>query len=409
MTTFAQLNLIEPLQRSLAELNYQFPTPIQAQTIPVALEGRDILGCAQTGTGKTAAFALPILDFIAQEQIPARSNSPIALVLAPTRELAIQIRRSFDEYGQYLKLRTALVFGGVGQGVQVRELKRGPHILVATPGRLIDLMDQGFVRLDDLEVFVLDEADRMLDMGFMPALKKIIAKLPEDRQSLFFSATLPDSIIKLSEQLLFQPVKVNVTPESNSVKSIDQQVMLVEKNGKQSLLHQILRDPKVVRAIVFTRTKRGANLVSEKLRKGGIASAAIHGNKSQRARQMALESFKSSDIRVLVATDLAARGIDIDGVSHVINFDIPNEPESYVHRIGRTGRAGASGMAISFCSSAERGDLRTIQELIGKQIPLAVNQPQPLEDTQRTRRISPTVNAKPNLAKRPRRKSPAAK
>jgi ATP-dependent RNA helicase RhlE len=375
LKTFAELDLIDALQRSLVELNYLTPTPIQSQTIPQALDGRDILGCAQTGTGKTAAFALPILNYIAEEEIHARRNSPIALVLAPTRELAIQIGESFDDYGRHLKLRTALVFGGVGQGNQVRDMNRGPHILVATPGRLLDLMDQGFVKLNDLEIFVLDEADRMLDMGFMPALKKIIAKLPEDRQSMFFSATMPPDIVELSDRLLYQPVQINVTPKSSSVKNIQQQVIMVEKAGKQALLQTILSDSEVVRAIVFTRTKRGANLVSEKLQKKGIASAAIHGNKSQGARQRALEAFKSNDVRILVATELAARGIDVDGVSHVINFDLPNEPESYVHRIGRTGRAGANGMAISFCSSGERSELRAIEDLIGKQIPLAPNHP----------------------------------
>ncbi len=375
MKTFAELDLIEPLQRALAEEKYHTPTPIQAQTIPAALDGYDILGCAQTGTGKTAAFALPILDYLGQEKIAARPNRPIVLVLAPTRELALQIGESFETYGRHLRLRHVLVYGGVNQATQVRALSRGAHVLIATPGRLLDLMNQGHIHLDDLEIFVLDEADRMLDMGFLPDLKRIIAKLPEERQSLFFSATMPPNIVELSQQLLYDPVSVNVTPKSTSVERIQQQVMFVEKAGKQSLLQDVLKAPDVDSAIVFTRTKRGANMVADRLKRCGVNSAAIHGNKSQSARQRALGAFKSGSIRVLVATDLAARGIDIDGVTHVINFDLPNEPESYVHRIGRTGRAGASGIALSFCSSAEREDLRAIEKLIGQKVPLAPNQP----------------------------------
>lgn len=375
MKTFDELELIEPLQRVLVEENYLTPTPIQAQTIPAALEGCDILGCAQTGTGKTAAFALPILDYLGQEKFKGRPNRPIVLVLAPTRELAIQIGESFETYGRYIPLRHVLVYGGVNQANQVRALSRGAHVLVATPGRLLDLMNQGYIHLEDLEIFVLDEADRMLDMGFLPDLKRIIAKLPEKRQSMFFSATMPPNIVELSQRLLYDPISVNVTPKSTSVERIEQQVMFVEKNGKQSLLQNILAGPDVDSAIVFTRTKRGANMVAERLKNCGVNSAAIHGNKSQAARQKALEAFKSGAIRVLVATDLAARGLDVDGVTHVINFDLPNEPESYVHRIGRTGRAGASGIALSFCSSAEREDLRAIEKLIGKKVPLAPNQP----------------------------------
>ncbi len=377
MKTFAELELIEPVQRALVEENYHTPTPIQAQTIPAALDGRDILGCAQTGTGKTAAFALPILDYLGQEKHKGRPNRPIVLVLAPTRELAIQIGESFETYGRHIRLRHVLVYGGVNQANQVRALNRGAHVLVATPGRLLDLMNQGFIHLEDLEIFVLDEADRMLDMGFLPDLKRIIAKLPEERQSLFFSATMPPKIVELSQRLLFEPVSVNVIPTTTSVERIEQQVLFVEKGGKQSLLQDILTGTDVDSAIVFTRTKRGANVVAERLQNSGIKAAAIHGNKSQAARQRALEAFKSKSIRVLVATDLAARGIDVDGVTHVINFDLPNEPESYVHRIGRTGRAGANGIALSFCSSAEREDLRAIEKLIGKKVPLAPNQPAP--------------------------------
>ncbi len=375
MKTFAELELIEPLRRALIEENYHTPTPIQAQTIPAAIEGSDILGCAQTGTGKTAAFALPILDYLGTEKHRVRPNRPIALVLAPTRELAIQIGESFETYGRHLPLRHVLVYGGVNQASQVRALQQGAHVLVATPGRMLDLMNQGYIHLEDLEIFVLDEADRMLDMGFLPDLKRIIAKLPEERQSMFFSATMPPPIVQLSQRLLYQPVSVNVTPKSTSVERIEQQLLYVEKPGKQALLQSILTRPEVNSMIVFTRTKRGANQVAEKLEKSGIKAAAIHGNKSQAARQRALEAFKTKNIRVLVATDLAARGIDVDGVTHVINFDLPNEPESYVHRIGRTGRAGASGIALSFCSSAEREDLRAIEKLIGIKIPLAANQP----------------------------------
>jgi ATP-dependent RNA helicase RhlE len=370
LKTFSDFDLIKPLQRALAEQNYHTPTPIQAQTLPAALVGDDILGCAQTGTGKTAAFALPILNYLAEERLKARPNRPLALVLAPTRELAVQIGESFQTYGKYLPIRCVLVYGGVNQIHQVRDLNRGADVLVATPGRLLDLMNQGHIVLSDLEIFVLDEADRMLDMGFLPDLKRIIAKLPDQRQSLFFSATMPPNIVELSQRLLYQPVSVNVTPKERSVQRIEQQVMFVEKNGKQSLLQSLLAAPEVDSAIVFTRTKRGANQVAERLQRSGVHSAAIHGNKSQSARQRALGDFKSGSVRVLVATDLAARGIDVDGVTHVYNFDLPNEPESYVHRIGRTGRAGASGVAVSFCSSAEREELRAIEKLIGHKVPI---------------------------------------
>lgn len=382
MKNFSELNLIAPLQRALAEQNYSVPTPIQAQTIPAALEGADILGCAQTGTGKTAAFALPILNELGIEKCNARPNRPLALILAPTRELAIQIGDSFNTYGKHLKLKTVLVYGGVSQNNQVRSLDRGAHILVATPGRLLDLMSQGFINLEDLEMFVLDEADRMMDMGFLPDLKRIIRQLPEERQSLFFSATMAPKIRELAESMLWNPVSVNVTPKKTSVELIEQGVLFVEKSGKQNLLQNVLSQPNVERAIVFTRTKRGANVVAERLARAGIKATAIHGNKSQNARQRALDAFRNQFVQVLVATDVAARGIDIDGVTHVVNFDIPNEPESYVHRIGRTGRAGADGIALSFCSSDERSDLREIERLIGMQIPHAANQPQPSTQSQ---------------------------
>ncbi|QDV22756.1 DEAD/DEAH box helicase [Aureliella helgolandensis] len=380
MKTFEELDLIAPLQRALAEEKYTTPTPIQAQTIPPAVEGRDVLGCAQTGTGKTAAFALPILNQLGERHRKARPNCPIVLVLAPTRELAIQIGESFETYGRHLRLRHVLVYGGVSQGNQVRSLNRGAHVLVATPGRLVDLMSQGHIELSQLEVFVLDEADRMLDMGFLPDLKRIINKLPDERQSLFFSATLPPKIRELSQSLLSNPVTVNVTPKSTSVERIEQRVFFVERNGKLPLLRETLQGPDVDRAIVFTRTKRGANMLSEKLCRSGIRAVAIHGNKSQSARTRALDGFRRKDVSVLVATDVAARGIDIDGVSHVVNYDMPVEPESYVHRIGRTGRAGADGIALSFCSSSEREELRAIEQLIGKRVPLAANQPERTEE-----------------------------
>ena len=369
MKTFQELDLIDPLRSALADQSYETPTPIQAQTIPAALDGRDVLGCAQTGTGKTAAFALPILNRLGKAKRRATANCPQALILAPTRELAIQIGESFATYGKHLKLRHALVYGGVSQVNQVRSLDRGAHILVATPGRLLDLMNQGFIDLCELEVFVLDEADRMLDMGFLPDLKKIIAALPKKRQSLFFSATMPPKIIELSQRLLTDPISVNVTPKSTSVERIQQQVLFVDRSEKQEILRQLLALDDVERAIVFTRTKRGANVVADKLLKSGITAVAIHGNKSQNARQRALESFRRQDVRVLVATDVAARGIDIDGITHVVNFDMPVEAESYVHRIGRTGRAGADGIALSFCTSEEYEELLAIEKLIA--MPLA--------------------------------------
>jgi ATP-dependent RNA helicase RhlE len=376
LITFDELNLIAQVQRALADENYVTPTPIQAQTIPAALSGCDVLGCAQTGTGKTAAFALPILNRLGQRNRKALPNRPVVLVLAPTRELAIQIGESFATYGRYLGLKQTLVFGGVSQMNQVRSLDRGTHILIATPGRLLDLMNQGYVSLEKLEVFVLDEADRMMDMGFLPDLKRIISKLPNERQSLFFSATMAPNIIELAQRLLCNPVSVNVTPKSNSVAKIDQRVLFVERAGKPALLRKVLSAPEVDRAIVFTKTKWGANGVAEKLEQSGIKAAAIHGNKSQNARQRALEAFRRKEVQVLVATDVAARGIDIDGVTHVINYDIPAEPESYVHRIGRTGRAGADGIALSFCTSAEKDELRAIERLIGKKVPLDPNQPE---------------------------------
>jgi ATP-dependent RNA helicase RhlE len=375
LKTFEELELIAPVQRAVADEKYETPTPIQAQTVPAALEGRDVLGCAQTGTGKTAAFALPILNRLGKRNCKATPNRPFVLVLAPTRELAIQIEESFATYGRHLRLRQALVYGGVSQGKQVRALNRGAHILVATPGRLLDLMNQGHIELDQLEAFVLDEADRMLDMGFMPDIKRIIKQLPDQRQSLFFSATMPPKIVELSGRLLRNPVSVNVTPESTSLENIEQRVLFVERGKKQALLQGILRAAGCERALVFTKTKRGANMVAERLLRSGIEATAIHGNKSQSARQKALEAFRHRRVQVLVATDVAARGIDIDGITHVINFDLPIEAEGYIHRIGRTGRAGAKGVALSFCSASERRELRAIEKLIGQKVPIALEQP----------------------------------
>ncbi len=370
MNSFSELQLIEPLKTSLADENYEVPTPIQAKTIPAALTRKDVLGCAQTGTGKTAAFALPILNRLGQQNRKAKPKRPFALILAPTRELAVQIHESFQTYGKHLRLRQALVYGGVGQSQQVKTMTRGAHILIATPGRLLDLMDQGYIDLHQLEVFVLDEADRMLDMGFLPDLKRIIRELPDERQSLFFSATMPPKIVELADRLLSNPVKVDVTPKKRSLKKIDQSLVHVDRKSKLPVLQQILAEPNVKRAIVFTKTKRMANRVSEKLEKSGFFSAAIHGNKSQNARQRALNAFRDDKVNVLVATDVAARGIDIDGVTHVVNFDLPVEPEAYVHRIGRTGRAGATGVAISFVTSEERSELVDIEKLIDQTIPV---------------------------------------
>ena len=370
MKDFKQLDLIPALQRSLAEEGYRTPTPIQAKSLPSAIDGNDILGCAQTGTGKTAAFALPILNWIGGERIKAVPKRPVALILAPTRELAVQIGDSFRTYGKHLRLKVSLIYGGVSQRKQVSEIKRGTHVVVATPGRLLDLISQGHLQFDELDIFVLDEADRMLDMGFLPSLKRIIKLLPHERQSMFFSATLPASIRTLAKQLLWKPTVVDVSPKTKSVEKIDQRVLLVNRREKQSVLAQILVSSNVDRAIVFTKTKRGANRLSEQLQGRGISSSAIHGNKSQTARQKALDALRNARIKVLVATDIAARGIDIDGVTHVVNFDIPNQPESYVHRIGRTGRAGASGIAVSLCAPEENGDLRAIERLIGKKVPV---------------------------------------
>ncbi|MGE0747847.1 MAG: DEAD/DEAH box helicase [Rhodospirillales bacterium] len=360
---FADLGVAEPIRRALNVLNLTVPTPIQAQAIPVLLEGRDILATAQTGTGKTAAFALPVMQLLAATRERAKPKSPRALVLAPTRELAVQIGKQVFAFGRHLGLRHTVVFGGVGQGPQVGAMAKGVDILVATPGRLRDLMNQNHIRLDAVKFLVLDEADRMLDMGFIREVRKIVATLPKERQSLLFSATMPPDVAKLAAELLTDPVRIDITPKAVTVDLIDQHVFFVPFPAKRDLLTKLLDDPALSRVIVFTRTKRGADKVAEHLERSRVAAEAIHGNKSQGARQRALEQFRSGRARVLVATDIAARGIDVTGVTHVINYELPNEPESYVHRIGRTARAGASGIAFSFCDPSERLFLRDIERL----------------------------------------------
>ena len=369
MKTFADLGVAEPLCRALAAQNYTTPTPIQAQSIPALLEGRDLLGLAQTGTGKTAAFVLPILQRLAASQQTKRpAKGAHVVILAPTRELAVQIGQSIETYGRNLKLRHTVIFGGVNQFRQVKALAGGVDIIVATPGRLLDLMNQRHADLRQASVLVLDEADRMLDMGFIHAVKKIVAALPKTRLALLFSATMPSNIEHLAADILNEPVRVEVRPEIITVDKIDQRVLHVDGKRKRELLTKLLDDSELSRVIVFTRTKHCANRVSEQLEKTGIAAEAIHGNKSQGARQRALEQFRTGKARVLVATDIAARGIDVTGITHVINYELPNEPESYVHRIGRTARAGKSGVAISFCDASERSHLRSIERLTKRPI-----------------------------------------
>jgi ATP-dependent RNA helicase RhlE len=379
--TFNDLGLVEPILKALQHEGYTTPTPIQEQSIPSLLAGRDLLGCAQTGTGKTAAFAIPIIQKLYNEKHLEKGHKNIkALILTPTRELAIQIEESFKAYGKHTGLNQLVIFGGVSQYHQTEALKRGVDILVATPGRLLDLIQQRFISLAHIKVFVLDEADRMLDMGFVHDVKKVIVRLPEVRQTLFFSATMPNEIQGLANAILSNPVKVEVTPVSSTADTIEQSMYFVEKANKPALLKHLLKDVAIKSALVFTRTKHGADKVVKYLENAGIGSQAIHGNKSQNARQNALSNFKNGTTRVLVATDIAARGIDIDELSHVINFELPNVPETYVHRIGRTGRAGFSGIAYSFCDEEEKEFLRDIHKLIGKQIPIEVNNPYQMED-----------------------------
>jgi ATP-dependent RNA helicase RhlE len=378
---FQQLNVIAPILKALQSQGYTSPTPIQQHAIPVALKGRDLLGCAQTGTGKTAAFAIPILQLLHQQQEEGKGRTGIkSLILTPTRELAIQIEESFKDYGQHTNLRHVAVFGGVSQYQQVKELRRGIDILIATPGRLLDLIAQRHISLQQIEIFVLDEADRMLDMGFINDVKKVISKLPEQKQTLFFSATMPAEIQKLSQMLLHNAVKVEVTPSSTTAEKIDQAIYFVEKPNKVSLLLHLLRTNDIENALVFTQTKHGADKLCKHLTRENIRAQAIHGNKSQNARQMALENFKKRQIRILVATDIAARGIDIDKLSYVINYDIPNIPETYVHRIGRTGRAGEEGKAISFCSMEEKMYMRDIQKITSQTIPVIDEHPFPMSN-----------------------------
>lgn len=401
--TFEKLNLIEPILRAVKAEGYTEPTPIQERAIPVLLKGNDLMGCAQTGTGKTAAFAIPILQLLfdpeyserdcstkhfqnenaslTKKQVPAAGKRQIkALIITPTRELAIQISESFTAYGRYTGLRHTVIYGGVSQHAQTNALKNGVDILVATPGRLLDLIDQQFVSLQNIRFFVLDEADRMLDMGFIHDVKKIIMKLPAKRQSLFFSATMPPEIQKLAATILFNPVKVDIVPVMATTNLIKQSLYFVDKPDKRWLLIHLLKDKSIDSALVFTRTKHGADRVSRDLMKAGIKAAAIHGNKSQLARQDALNNFKNKRTRVLVATDIASRGIDVEQLSHVINYEIPNIPETYIHRIGRTGRAGVDGVALSFCDAEEKEYLKDIYKLISKQIPVVEDHPFPMKN-----------------------------
>jgi ATP-dependent RNA helicase RhlE len=375
MTDFEGLKLAKPLLRAIAAEGYTTATPIQAQSIPALLEGRDLLGVAQTGTGKTASFALPVLHKLSVNAQKAVSKRPQALILAPTRELAGQIGDSLRIYGSEVPVRTAVVFGGMSIRPQIQTLLRGVHILVATPGRLVDLMKQGHVQLDDVEVFILDEADRMLDMGFIPDVKRIAAAVSKKRQTVLFSATMPKTVQGLADGLLRDPVRVEVARAATTAEKIDQKVLFVPKDKKRALMDKLLKDKSIERVLIFTRTKRSADRVAKHLHKSGVEADAIHGNKAQNARQKALKGFKSGKIRALVATDIAARGIDVDGVTHVINFELPDDPDSYVHRIGRTARAGATGVAISFCDLEQRGNLRDIEKTIRQSVPVMEDHP----------------------------------
>jgi len=398
--TFKELQVIEPILKALEEKGYTIPTPIQTQAIPILLNGKDLLGCAQTGTGKTAAFAIPILQHLFLDKTRNRNQRQIkALIVTPTRELAIQIADNFTEYGQYTDIRNTVIFGGIKQGSQTNALQRGVDILVATPGRLLDLMNQGFISLKNIEYFVLDEADQMLDMGFVHDIKKLIAKLPEKRQSLFFSATMPKSIVELSSKILGNYEEVTVKPEQATAERVEQAVYFVTKTDKPKLLVHVLKEENVASTLVFSRTKHGADKVVKILSKANITAEAIHGNKSQNARQRALSNFKEGKTKVLVATDIAARGIDISDLALVINYDIPNIPETYVHRIGRTGRASASGISISFCDVEERPYLRDIEKLIRQKVPVIANHPfldESKEDSTQTKK--PQNNNRPKQA-----------
>ncbi len=377
---FKSLNIIDPILKALGEEGYTVPTPIQSQAIPIVLQGTDLLGCAQTGTGKTAAFAIPILQLLSVDKTYYKKKKIRSLIVTPTRELAIQIDESFKAYGRHTSLNSTVVFGGVNQNPQTSALRAGVDILVATPGRLLDLINQGHLTLKDVEILVLDEADRMLDMGFIHDVRKILTMVPKKRQTLFFSATMPSEIVKLSSTILNNPSKVSVTPVSSTVDIIKQVVYFVDKGNKNALLVEVLKDPNIKTALVFTRTKHGADKVVKMLQKYNIKAEAIHGNKAQNARQRALSNFKAQTTRILVATDIAARGIDVDDLEYVINYEISNIPETYVHRIGRTGRAGAKGTAIAFCDAEEKEYLRDVEKLISKRITVVNDHPFPLMD-----------------------------
>lgn len=398
MSNFESLGLSKQLLQSVKREGYTAPTPVQEQAIPLLLKGHDVLGVAQTGTGKTAAFALPVLQILARKEIKGRRKIR-TLVLTPTRELAAQINERFATYSEHLSIYHQVIFGGVSQKPQVKSLRRGIDILVATPGRLLDLMEQGFIDLENIEFFVLDEADRMLDMGFIKDIKKVIKLLPKKRQNLLFSATMPSSIADLANSFLNNAVMIDLSPEEITVERIEQSVMFVEKQYKINLITNIINENRIKRGIIFTRTKHGANRLVKKLDRSGIESAAIHGNKSQGARTRALAAFRNGDIPLLVATDIASRGIDIEGVTHVFNYDLPNEPESYVHRIGRTARAGKSGVAYAFCDESESGYLVGIQRLIGKQIPQFKEHPYHFS------KAIPKPNQKPGRIKESKKKN----
>jgi ATP-dependent RNA helicase RhlE len=399
---FESLKIIDPILKSIKESGYTIPTPIQNEAIPIVLRGIDLIGCAQTGTGKTAAFAVPILQILSINKKSDRMRKIRSLVVTPTRELAIQIEESFKTYGRYTGMTCTVVFGGVNQTPQTSALRNGVDILVATPGRLLDLMNQGFISLRDVEIFVLDEADRMLDMGFIHDVRKIIAALPQKRQSLFFSATMPPEIVKLAGSIVYKPVKVEVTPSASTVDIVDQFVYYIDKGNKNSLLVELLKNEEIKTALVFTRTKYGADKVVRVLQNKNIVAEAIHGNKAQNSRQRALKNFKARTTRVLVATDIAARGIDIDDLEYVFNYEIPNISETYVHRIGRTGRAGAKGTAISFCDAEEKAYLRDIEKLITKKIRVIDDHAYPLIDNNPVK----SVKQQPGNHKRSAGKSP---
>ena len=401
---FKDLQLCPPILKAINDEGYTTPSPIQCEAIPPVLMGRDILGCAQTGTGKTAAFALPMIQLLSR-RTQKRPGSIGALVLTPTRELAIQIEESFKAYGKYMRLKYAVVFGGVSQVPQVNKLRGGVDVLIATPGRLLDLMNQRLLSLRDVEILVLDEADRMLDMGFIHDVRKVLAQVPEKRQTLFFSATMPPEVAELTETILKNPVKIAVTPVSSTVDAIEQQLYFVDKGNKDHLLAELLAKPEVISALVFTRTKHGADKVVRNLARKNIPALAIHGNKAQTARQTALNSFKSGEIRALIATDIAARGIDIDELSHVINYDLPEPPETYVHRIGRTGRAGLGGVAISFCSIDEKKKLHDIEKLLKRKIEVVEDHAYPMQIFVPTPKAPPT----PRRERQPRPATAAPK